>query len=355
MTPPSPNPTAVPRTPRRSRSAAVAVGGVALTVAALWSGLWVLARGRAQAGFEDWRRAEAARGRDWTCPDRAVEGYPFAIRLTCAKPTFHGEVAGRPSSGTLEALRAGVGIGRPRTVRIDLDGPLVLRADDDAYKLLASWSALRLTMDRLPGPMEAGSLDADRLAVTLSPGEADDLNLRADHLAGGAEPAAEAGDKAWRFSASGVSFPTLDGLTGTPEPFAADGRGVLAHADLLAAPTAARLDAWRLAGGRLRLAGLTLSKGEFKGRAEGTLALDDGHRLAGRLDTDLQGFGPLAQRFGIPVAGVKLGGLLGGLLGGRKPDAAPASADAVQLPLTFADGHVAVGPIRTPVRLNPFY
>ncbi len=331
------------------------VGGV-LALAALWSGSWLLARGRAEAGLDAWIRAEAARGREWTCPDRAVEGYPFAIRVTCTKPTFHGEIAGRSSSGTVEALRAGVEVAQPRTVDVEVDGPLALHADDGSYTLLASWNALRMTLGPLPGPFAVGSLDVDRLAVTLSPSDTEDLNLRADHLAGAAEPAAAGpGDETWRFAAAAVSFPTLDGLTGTPEPFASEGRGVLGRADLLATPTAAHLDAWRQAGGQLRLAALSLAKGSFSGQAAGTLALDDDHRLAGRLDTTLQGFEPLAERFGIPVAGVKLGGLLSGLLGGRQPKPARSSADAVHLALTFADGHVAVGPLRTPLRLDPFY
>lgn len=349
-----------PRRARRRPPLATTVGGVGLLAAALWSGAWWLASRQAEAGLDAWLRAEAGRGRDWTCPGRAVEGYPFAVRLRCTKPAFHGEVAGRLSSGSLDALRAGVAIGRPRTVQLDLDGPLVLRADaDDGFKLLVSWAALRMTLGSLPGPFAAGALDAERLAVTLSPDEAHDLNLRADHLAGEADPAAsgEGGDEAWRFAAAGVSFPTFDALTGTPDPFAAEGSGVLHRADLLAAPTAARLDEWRRAGGRLDLAALTLAKGGFGGQAAGVLMLDDGHRIAGRLDATLRGFGPLAQRFGIPVAGVKLGGLLSSLLGGRPPDPAPqpAGGDAMRLQLTFADGHAAIGPIRLPVRLDPFY
>lgn len=338
-----------------ARAGALGIGAL-LLAAGLWSGLWWLGSRRAAAELDAWIGVEAARGRTWTCPDRTVEGYPTAVRLRCARPTFHGEVAGRLASGTLAGLRAGVDALHPRSVRVELDGPLVLRADEDeGFKLVASWDGLRVTAGSLPGPFASGALDARHLAVTLSPTPGDDLNLRADHLAGAAEPSGAAGGAAWRFAAAGVSFPTLDALTGTPDLFAAEGSGVLDRADLLSAPTAARLDAWRRAGGRLRVAALTLGKGSFSGQAAGVLALDDAHRAAGTLDASFQGYGPLAKRFGIPLAGVQLGGLLSSLLGGGKPAPAPTTPDTVRLQLTLADGRVAVGPVRMPVRLDPFY
>lgn len=83
------------------------------------------------------------------------------------------------------------------------------------------------------------------------------------------------------------------------------------------------------------------------------LGLDEAHRPAGHLDTSLAGFEPIARRFGLPLAGVQLGGLLSTLLGGHA--AAPAPPGAVQLPLVLADGRLSVGPFKTPVRLDPLY
>ncbi len=352
-------PSRAPVPPPRGRRAAWFVAALALA-ALVWSGAWLLASRRAAAGLDEWLRAEAASGRQWTCPERTVEGYPLALRVTCRQPTFHGEVAGRIATGSADALRAGVTLAEPRTVMVDLAGPLYLRAEDGEFDLVVSWSTLGLTLGPLPDPVREGSLDATRLAVTLRAQTADGINMRADHLTGRAEPATApgmaAGDEAFAFSGSGVSFPTLDGFMGTDALMQAEGRGVLVHADRLSAPTVVRLEGWRRNGGRLDVAAIKVSKGAFVGEASGMLGLDEGHRVAGRLDTSLQGFGPMAERFGIPIAGVKLGGLLSSLLGGKRPvDQRPASPDTVRLPVSLTDGHISVGPFQTPLTIPPFY
>ena len=332
------------------------VAAAVLLAAVLWSGLWWLAAARAAVALDGWIGREAAQGRQWTCPDRRIEGYPFAVRLRCSKPVFRGEVAGRIATGSVEGLRAGVGLGAPRTVAVDLTGPLHLRAEDDAFHLIVSWDTLRLSAGALPGAPRDGTLEADRLAVTLDAPARAPFNLRAARLSGWVEPAAEAGagDAAFTFAASDVSTPTLDALAGDADALGSEGAGVLRRADLLSRPTVAQLEAWRAAGGRLDVERFALTRGTFRGEAAGTLALDDGHRAAGRLDTALQGFEPLAKRFGIPIAGIRIGGLIGSLFGGAA--APPATGpDVVRLPLVLADGHVAVGPVQMPLRLDPLY
>lgn len=328
-------------------------GGLA-AVAALWWLGWMVAASFAAHRLELWIAAEAADGRQWTCPGRTLEGFPFALRLHCARPTFRGEVAGHSAVGVLEGLTAEVGLARPGVLAVGLGGPLNLRAEDDAFAVELSWAALSIAVPGLPGTPAGGSTTADRLAVSVSAPPEGDVNIRVAHLEGEAGPAETAGpDRRFAFTAEGVGFPTLDPIPGLEAPADAAGRGVLHGATLLSAPTVGRLEAWRGAGGRLDLAAFSLTKGPFSGEAHGTLALDDAHRPAGALKTRLAGFGPIAQRFGIPTAGVQLGGLLSTLLSGGK---APApGGDRIAVPLTLAEGRLSVGPITTGVRLRPLY
>lgn len=341
--------------PRLFRGAAAIV----LAVAALWSGLWWLASARADAALDQWIGREAAQGRQWTCPARRVYGFPVALRVGCDKPTFHGEVTGRIATGSVEGLVAGVGLGAPRTVAVDLTGPLHLRADNDEFHLIASWGALHLAAGPLPLVPRDGVLEASRLAVTLDVPSRIPFNLRASHLSGRVGPAsgsgAEPGDAGFAFAASDVSLPTLDALAGDTNPLGSEGSGVLHRADLLSRPTVAQLEAWRTAGGRLDVGRFALTKDTFHGEASGALTLDDDHRVSGRLDTSLQGFEPLAKRFGIPVAGIRIGSLIGSLFGGPGAATPAAAPDAIHLPLVLADGHLAVGPVQMPVRLGPLY
>lgn len=339
---------------RRSRWPFISIVGV-VGLVTVWSGLWLFASNQAGAAFDTWIQVENAKGRQWTCPDRRIDGYPFALKIRCAQPTFHGEVAGRQSSGTIQGLRARFGLDHPRSLRLDLTGPMHLRADNGDYDLTVSWTAMELSAGGLPGPPNEGTLEATRLAVTLVTPDAADMNARAAHLRAQAAPGASDGDAAFALTAADVSLPTLDGFTGSDELIQAAARGVLAHADLLSAPTMAKLEAWRGSAGHLQLDALTVAKGEFSGQASGTLALDDNHRIAGHLDTSLTGFGPLAERFGIPIAGVKLGGLLSSLLSGKKAAPASASGDSIRLPVVFKEGRLLVGPFATSVRLDPIY
>lgn len=323
-------------------------------LAALWSAGWVAASRFAVRRLESWIAAEAAGGRQWTCPGQTVEGYPFALRLRCERPTFRGEIAGHTAAGGIEGLTAGIGLGRPGVLAVTLRGPLNLRAEDDAFALELSWAALSLAVPGLFGTPAGGSAAAERMAVSLSAPPQGDVNLRVARFEGEAGPAETAGpDRRFTFTAEGVGFPTLDPLPGLEAPADAAGEGVLRDAMLLSAPTVGRLEAWRGAGGRLDLAALSVTKGPFAGKARGTLALDAAHRPAGALETELAGFGPIAARFGIPLAGVQLGGLLSTLLSGGK---APApGGDRVSVRFTLADGRVSVGPIATGVRLQPLY
>ena len=51
--------------------------GVLLLLAVAWTIGWFYMRHRVTAGLDAWLASEARRGREWTCPDRAVGGYPF--------------------------------------------------------------------------------------------------------------------------------------------------------------------------------------------------------------------------------------------------------------------------------------
>lgn len=342
-----------PRRAKRRRWPAVSAASL-VVVAAAWSGLWLLASAQAGAGLDAWQRAEAQAGRTWTCPSRRIEGYPFAVHLRCARPTYHGEVAGRTADGMVEGLSAVVALDHPRTVVVDLQGPFNLRDENEEFDLVVSWATLRMSLEGVPDPPTRGGLAATRLAVTLMTRTAGELNLRAAGLSAQASAVPSApGDAAFTFAASAMVFPTLDALPGLDQPADAEGQGTLVHADQLSSPTVARLEDWRQSGGALHLAAVTVDKGAFHGSASGVLGLDEAHRPTGHLDTSVAGFEPIARRFGIPMAGVQIGGLLSSLLGGRAAPAAPAGA--VQMPLTFADGRLSVGPFKTPVRLDPLY
>jgi len=52
-----------------------------LLVAIAWSAAWFVIRNRAGEALDGWLAAEAQAGRQWTCQDRTIGGYPFRIQV----------------------------------------------------------------------------------------------------------------------------------------------------------------------------------------------------------------------------------------------------------------------------------
>ncbi len=54
-----------------------------LLLAIAWSIAWVVIRNRTAEALDGWIAAEARAGREWTCGDRSIVGYPFRIEVVC--------------------------------------------------------------------------------------------------------------------------------------------------------------------------------------------------------------------------------------------------------------------------------
>ena len=199
--------------PRRARALPTLLAAL-LFLFAIWSVLWLFLQNRANAAVDGWLAAEAAHGRQWTCPGRSLGGYPIALALHCGKPTFRGEVAGRTSDGALEAVDAEIRLDRPRRLVIVARGPMNLRSEADDYDFAASWADLLVTIDNVGSLGARGALSASRLAVTLQTPGRGDLNLRVATVAGDAGRTAPTSSDAAFGSAPDGGAP--EGSAGSP-------------------------------------------------------------------------------------------------------------------------------------------
>ncbi len=348
------------RSRRRPRAVLMVPAASVLILVLGWSVLWGVARQQAIGGIDGWIAAEAAHGRQWSCPGRQVSGFPFRIALSCSGVDFSGTVDGTPSEGHLAGLAADVWIYEPSSVNITLDGPLALTSQDGHADVALSWAGLHATLRGLVGGVQRIELLADGLDFVRpnqGGGHADHLELHAGPAPG--RPVEDAAD-ALDLSVAGGTVPLLDAITGEAGRIDGSFTGVVTRAfgDLpdLGPRTVER---WRANGGHLEVSSLVLGKGDLKATATGTLGLDDLHRLSGRLETGLTGFELLLRRFGIPLKAAAIGGLLANLLGGTPPGGSsppPAAAPGtVVLPVVFANGALSVGPFKTAVRLAPLY
>jgi hypothetical protein len=370
--------TAEPRPRRATRLRLFLPAGLLLVLAVLWSIGWLVLRGRAAAEVDAFLAREAAAGRSWTCPDRSVGGYPFRIEVVCPSLAFERA----DFSAKLGRVVAVAQVYRPTHVIVEAAGPLAVSRGP--VTAAADWRLLQASVQLA---VESGRGRLERLSVAT-----DDLDGRAD--AGGGpvafaarhlevharpDPARFAGEGAVDASlrAEGARVPALDPVLGGAEPadLALDVTASRAT-QFGGGPLAIELERWRAAGGGLDVTQASVVKGPRRLRARGTLALDDAHRLAGRLEIEAAGLeallGPiLGQRLGTE-RGALVGGLIGGLLGGlsgsgrprgerearieQAPQGAPGEPRLTPLPpLVLADGRVRLGPFPLPVMLLPLY
>ena len=326
------------------------------TIGAAWAGLWFAAARAAGHGVDAWIDAEAGRGRVWTCPERTITGFPFAVVLTCRHPLFTGRALGQGVQGSLDALRAEASILHPRSIAVDLTAPFAYRTSDAQVDVTGTWTSLHADLLGLPdvrtlrlrggdvavdgqfGPQgrhggRAGTLDA---AFTMAPGQAD--------------PTLD-----FALSLGAMPLAPLDELLGgsTLADVILGGRLDRARLDDDARSPEEIMEAWRRAGGRLDLSEARLTRGSSQADASGALTLDEAHRPQGRLATRLVGVEPILARYGIGGNLAAAGSLLTSLFGGGGKPASPPGS--ISLPVDLRNGRVAIGPIRTQIAVPPLY
>ena len=321
-----------------------------------WTAAWFYAAYAAGRGFDDWQRTEAAQGRIWTCPNRSIGGFPVAIAIDCSDATFSGQAMGQGVEGTVAHVTAGVSLAHPRSVAVNLTSPFAYKTSDGQTIVSATWSHLDLALASLPNPSAAALHGSDVMLQGVF-GASGQQSGKAARLDTTFALAGDATDPVVDFSIAiaGTDVPPLDDLLGGTDTVAVDLAGRVHHAIASDARTPEEmLEHWRKAGGTLDLASSQATRAASKVMASGVLKLDDAHRPQGRLDAQFFGLEPVLQRFGISGNLVGAGNLLSTLFGGSRK-APPTQPGALALPISFQQGRLAIGPIRTQVVVPPLY
>ncbi|WP_332683224.1 DUF2125 domain-containing protein [Bosea sp. (in: a-proteobacteria)] len=332
-------------------------------LAAGWSGLWVVARGKVEQHLEAGIAREANAGRNWTCRDRSVGGYPFRIEVRCAGVTL---VSSR--WGDEVRLEAGPTVA---VAQASTPGHLILQVAGPLTATLPAGRNADLAWSRFEASLRLTTTGFERLSVVLNdpvatlrtPDQADG-SLRSEsmrsalfeaHLRPNQQGFASQQAFDVALSTKGTVMALLDGLLGDAAPGDLDVQATVSQA--LAFRRGFNHDAlesWRAAGGGVEITKLGLTKGTARLDASGRIGLDDAHRPAGQLDAAVAGIERIA---GIRVGGgltAGLGALLGGRSGAQKSNAA---AGLTPLPpVVLREGRVYLGPLRLPLQpLRPLY
>jgi hypothetical protein len=329
-----------------------------------WTGLWFYGRHRVGLELDNFFARQASIGRNWSCPDRTIGGYPFRIDVACVKPSFamaqqgRNEISGRLERLTVTAQTAGA-LNLAHVVAT-FDGPLTV-IEPGSGRTTVTWKQALASYRGHHRRLERGSIDVKDVNILVEPVSGSRMELKAAALEAHVREgvvATEPGSYDVALRLNGAVIPPLDGLMRSNDPLTLllDGKALnLGQIDRR--DWRATVESWRRARGVFRVEQFSLAKGAPRIEAKGDLGLDDQRRLEGRLDANFVNAGPVLQQFGVNIGGGAAGALLGGLLGGGRPQPGEQGRDrALRLPLTLGDGRMAVGPFRVPgLVLNPLY
>ena len=323
-----------------------------------WSAAWFLIRSRTTEGMDKWLAAEAAQGRNWTCADRTIGGYPFRIELSCKSLAFERT----DLTATLGRVTAITQIYKPGHIIIEAAGPL--RATGANTTVESTWRLLQASVILSGRELERLALVADAPVVRAVSPDTGSIEVTAKEFEVHARPDPKDSDMLdLAFSAEGAVLPGLDALVGGTEPSDLDLVLRLSRATQLAAggrpPVVER---WRLAGGQVEIDRLRIVKGQRRVEATGNASIDDLRRPQGRLDAQVAGIEGLLGQFIGDKAGIA-GNLLGALLGQSQRGAQiaqPADPKAPRLkplpPVRIDNGRLFVGPLQLPnMRIPALY
>ena len=343
---------AVAQPPRSGRFWLYAPFAMLLLVAVLWSVAWFVVRDRVAKGLDATLSAEARAGRQWTCQDRRIGGYPFRIEVTCAALAVRrGGV-----TASLGAARSVAQVYQPRHVITEIDGPLNLT--DGRIAVQGTWRLLETSVRGSRAGFQRASLVVEEPSLRVTGAEPEAIDVSGERLEAHVRPnpgrpQEQAFDAA--IQARQARLPLLDGLLGGAEPANLQIDVTATQAEgFRGRPIVVEVERWRAAGGKLDVLQLSLEKGARRVQARGELRLDDLHRPAGELALSGAGLESVIAR----LTGNRIGGtLLGALFGGRPPaDGAAAPALTPLPPLRLDDGRLSVGPFVVPsVRLPALY
>jgi hypothetical protein len=332
-------------------------------LAAVWSGVWFHAAGRAQVLVDEWRAEQAKAGRAFTCGTQAIGGYPFRIEVRCGDAAVELKDTQPPVALKLKQILVVAQVWDPNFLIAEFAGPLTASDPGQPVYLTADWTLAQASVRGTPSAPDRASVSIDGLklddpARRLADARHAEFHARVQF---GSWPHNPAVDLAVKLA--GATAPGL--IAFAKEPSDVDVVAVLyGMKDLAPKPLPVRLREWQAASGRLEVQSARLAQGDALATATGTLALSPRGRLDGALRLTAAGAERLIPALGGDKRGAPpsleravpgIGGavrapaqqnqLATGLLALLGQSTTLEGKPAVALPVKFTDGAASLGPI----------
>jgi hypothetical protein len=343
-----------PKTKQRISAYSLLLPPVAVLLAGVigWSVFWYVKSRQTEAAVTAWMTREARLGRAWTCPNQKTGGFPFSVEISCANLLFQGEILGKTLTGTLLGFRTTSPLLRTGTVHAQLDPPFAAKTSDGTFDITMQWGELFLDLEGQPGALERLSLSGNRVRLQGKAGGMDTVNGTSGDV--NVVLARDRHDQAYdfMFSFNQGSIPPLNSFLDTQLPIDVQVGGTISQVDLRGAESLQDfLENWRSANGHVDITTGWLASGQIIFDARGGLDLDGQHRVNGKLDASFAGLDQAFRRLGVDPALITAGQVLSALLGGGQGS----GTRRLNLPLTFSEGFLSIGPVRTQIQIPPLY
>ncbi|MCL2384352.1 MAG: DUF2125 domain-containing protein [Alphaproteobacteria bacterium] len=326
---------------------------ILLIIAVGWSIFWFFASRQAVSAVGHWLEQEAKLGRNWTCLDQKIGGYPFKIEIMCSGLQFSGNIADMAMTGSVPGFEATAPLLRQDDLLIRLEPPFIAKAQDGGIDLNLGWKDFYVQLEGSPGAYQSIVLAGTQVKLQGHVADLPPLEGGFNELQSHLSLAQDRHDNSYdfTFAFNDGAIPALTQVLHTQESLYVQFGGSLSQVPAGNATTFADfLEHWRTTNGHLDIASARLSSGGTQFEATGGLGLDEQHRVNGELNAVFAGFDKVFRQLhmdpGVLVAGKALSGLMG------KGSGVPGRLD---LPLSFSAGHVSIGPVLTPLEIPPLY
>jgi len=323
-----------------------------------WSAFWFYAAHETEDVIASWISREASVGRNWTCLDRKVGGYPFDIEIGCSNASFSGLVFGKQLAGTnLKGFHATASLFHPEQIVAAINSPFAIKGSDGEVTL--QWGSMNLLLNGQPDALAALVIDGKDVALSGNVQGVGELAGQAAAIRNiiAAIPERRA-EEAYSFSLvlDQAVIPVVDFYLGTAGAENIKADAIVTRADFgLAGTMAERFEQWRQSGGQIEVKDARLTRDATFVAGQGFLRLDMQHRPEGELNAQFAGVEPVLKRFGVNPALLGAGSLLSSLLGGGKPKPQADGPPSLKLPVVLNGGFIAIGPVRTSLALPVLY
>lgn len=343
--------------PRRRKTWIIAAPlALLVLLACAWTALWFYAARRAQTEIDAWILREAEVGRQWSCGERSLAGFPFRFELVCRAPTLSTK-GGDPLRITAASAHAVAQIWNPNHIVAEFASPAKVEDLSRGVTYAATWSLLQMSdVGDSTGKPQRLSVVADQVRLEVAaPGGVSIQAYVAQHaeLHMRRTPGGSGGRDGMDFALSLIGGESAAlAATGTSGPVDMTLQGhVSAADDMRAMSVPDRLRAWTQAGGVFRLDTLQITTPKSALELSGTVSIDSEGRLNGPVKVGFSGVDDslkaLARAGLVPAEVAPIVGAL--MLTGKPGDVAGRKGSTFSL--TLRQGALQLG--RYPVGVIP--